>query len=126
MRVLDAARTLLHARRLWLQALTLRAHRQAAAARSRRWHLQSGWAPCTFQTTPGLPSCPPPKVIWEGRVTCINYTLMVVGFGLYLLVGFNSAMGRPTLMRQVRKGLRAPAAAGGQPVGVTLGSLAAG
>ena len=61
MRVLDAARTLLHARRLWLQALTLRAPRQAAAARSRRWHLQSGWAPCTFQTTPGLPSCPPPQ-----------------------------------------------------------------
>jgi hypothetical protein len=46
-------------------------------------------------------ACTTCQVVWEGRATCVNYTLMVVGFGLYLLVGFNSAMGRPTLMREV-------------------------
>lgn len=45
-----------------------------------------------------------PQILWAGRAAPACYCLMVVGYGLYLGVGFNGAMGRPVLMRQVRRG----------------------
>ena len=42
-----------------------------------------------------------PQLALDTRVAPISYTLMVVGYALYLVVGFNAAMGRPASMRQV-------------------------
>lgn len=55
------------------------------------------------------PDPPPPthpdfsstQAVWEGRAAPINYSMMVLGYSLYLGVGFNTAMGRPTGMRRV-------------------------
>jgi hypothetical protein len=41
------------------------------------------------------------QVVWAARSAPICYTMMVVGYGLYLFVGFNAAMGSPVGMRQV-------------------------
>lgn len=42
------------------------------------------------------------QVIWAGVAQPLNYCLMVAGFALYLVVGFNAAMGHPVRMREVR------------------------
>jgi len=43
-------------------------------------------------------------LIWQtGRSDMICYSLMVVGYALYLTVGFNSVVGNSVSMRQVRR-----------------------
>lgn len=40
---------------------------------------------------------------WAARAAPANFAVMAAGFALYLLVGFNAAMGYPTRMRRVRE-----------------------
>jgi hypothetical protein len=57
-------------------------------------------------------SCGRPQLVWSVRTALACYSLMVVGYALYLTVGFNFIMGDTVRMKHV--GLRPRARAQGR------------
>lgn len=96
----------------YLAVRRARAREVSQGARSSRvlrrqavpWHSQAppSNSRASVSLTHAHATWPPRQVVWGARAPLLCYSLMVVGYALYLLVGFNFIMGSTVRMKQAR------------------------